>query len=224
MYIPVWLIVLVLLYLCWQARQPRPTLAEYRAEKEAQQQQRAAHRALARERRAQSRLKLQHQRRCQMAIIRAHPWHTTLIITLLIIAGVLFWTVPLKVNPKAEPVWQAWPIGFIAFILLVYLWSFDELTKKANIEDEPMGVLGHPHDFQQWRRAVAARRNLYIRCEARGIMLREHSLPGQEWKLTAEWPTNMTFDVYSHATRQWTHHGISFETLHNWLDDMPTQP
>jgi hypothetical protein len=224
MYIPVWLIVLVLLYLFWQARQPRPTLAEYRAEKEARQKQRAAHRALARERRAQARLLLQTQNRRKMAIIRSHPWHTTFVLALLVIAGVLIWSVPPKVNPKAEPAWQAWPVALIALILLVYLWSFDELTKKANGEGEPMGVLGQPHDFEQWRHAVEERRNLYIRCEARGIMLREHSLSGRKWKFSADWPTNMTFDVYNHATRQWTHHGISFETLHHLLDDIPTQP
>ena len=58
MYIPVWLLILFLLYLVWQAQQPRPTLNEYRAEQEARRRQRAFHQKLRRERRAQERLHL----------------------------------------------------------------------------------------------------------------------------------------------------------------------
>jgi hypothetical protein len=221
MYIPVWLVILVLLYLFWQARQPRPTLAEYQAKKEAQKKQRDANRVLRRARRAQARLQLQTQRRCQIAILRSHPWHTTVVLTLLGIAGVLIWSVPPKVHPKAAPGWQVWPVALIAGILFVYVCYFAEWVKKNMPESEPEGAPGLPHNYQQWRRAVDEYRNLYIRCEARGIMLREHPLSGQEWKMTADWPTNVTFDVYNHATGQWTHHGVSFETLHHLLDDVP---
>jgi hypothetical protein len=72
-----------------------------------------------------------------MAIIRAHPWHTTIVLALLGIAGVLFWSLPPKVNPKAEPAWQAWPIGVIAWILVVYLWRFETLTKENGTDEEP---------------------------------------------------------------------------------------
>jgi hypothetical protein len=87
-------------------------------------------REVRRERRAQARRLQQAERRCQMAIIQSHPWHATIVLTLLGIAGVLFWTVPPKVHLKAEPAWQAWPISLIAWILVVYLWRFEELTKR----------------------------------------------------------------------------------------------
>jgi hypothetical protein len=130
MYIPVWLVIIIVLLLVWQAGLPRPTMAEYRAEQEARQRYRAA-------RRARKRSRLQAQRRRQMAIIRTHPWHTAIVSTLLVIAGVLFWSVPPKVNPKAEPAWQAWPIGIIAWILVVYLWRFETLTKEGKTDGEP---------------------------------------------------------------------------------------
>jgi len=104
-------------------------MAEYRAEQETRQRYRAA-------RRAQARSRLQAQRRRQMAIIRAHPWHTGIVLTLLGIAGVLFLSVPDKTTPKAEPVWQAYPIALIAGILVVYLWRFETLTKEDKTDGE----------------------------------------------------------------------------------------
>jgi hypothetical protein len=140
MYIPVRLLILFLLYLVWQARQPRPTLTEYRVEQEARRQQRAFNRALRRERRAQARLLLQTQNRRKLAIIRAHSWHTAIVLTLIGIAGVLIWSVPPRVNPKAEPAWQAWPIGLIAWILIVFLWRFEALAKKPNGQTDQTAV------------------------------------------------------------------------------------
>jgi len=104
-------------------------MAEYRAEQAARQRYRAA-------RRAQARSRLQAHRRRQMAIIRAHPWHTTIVLALLGIAGVLIWSVPSKAHPKAEPAWQAWPVGIIAWILVVYLWRFGTLTKESRTDEE----------------------------------------------------------------------------------------
>jgi hypothetical protein len=106
----------------------------YHAEKEARQRQRDARRARKRERRAETRRFLLIQRRYKMAILHAHPWHTTIVLTLLGIAGVLIWSVPPKAHPNAEPAWQAWPVAIIALTLLVYLWRFEALTKEDKID------------------------------------------------------------------------------------------
>ena len=72
-----------------------------------------------------------------MAILHAHPWHATIVLALLGIAVILIWSVPPKVNPNAEPAWQAWPVSLIAWILLVYLWRFAALAKKNKTDGEP---------------------------------------------------------------------------------------
>jgi hypothetical protein len=59
------------------------------------------------------------------------------VLTLLGIAGLLIWSVPPKAHPKADPAWQAWPVGLIAWILIIYLWRFEALAKKNKTDGEP---------------------------------------------------------------------------------------